>query len=93
MKGAAILSSFLWLLGGSNIVEAFGLQSRKATKPAFWNEVLVKAVAVPVLVASIVSSTEPAFADQGASSTSNAKITTGGASTLQSGRTIAITIE
>ena len=33
----------------------------------------------------------PAFADDGASNAANSKITTGGASTLQSGRTIAIT--
>lgn len=44
-----------------------------------------KLMVVPVVTASLVL---PAFADQGASSGANAKITTGGASTLQSGRTI-----
>lgn len=51
-----------------------------------------KAAAFPVILASLAF-VQPALADQdsGATSVSNAKITTGGASTLQSGRTIAIT--
>jgi uncharacterized protein YjbI with pentapeptide repeats len=49
-------------------------------------------LALSVGVAAILSFNQPAFAaDMGASLGSNAKITTGGASTLQSGRTIAIT--
>lgn len=44
-------------------------------------------------LAAALSLSSPAWAanDSGASSSANAKITTGGASTLQSGRTIAIT--
>merc|ERR1719437_374769 len=42
-------------------------------------------------LASTFFMAEPAFADGGAETGANAKITTGGASTLQSGRTIAIT--
>mmetsp|Transcript_28497 Transcript_28497/g.43087 ORF Transcript_28497/g.43087 Transcript_28497/m.43087 type:complete len:236 (-) Transcript_28497:29-736(-) len=51
-----------------------------------------KAAAFPVILASLAF-VQPALAaqDSGATSVSNAKITTGGASTLQSGRTIAIT--
>lgn len=43
-----------------------------------------------IFASSLQMQTQPAFAE-GASTASNAKITTGGASTLQSGRTIAIT--
>jgi hypothetical protein len=43
------------------------------------------------LVFGALSLGSPAFADDGASSGANAKITKGGASTLQSGRTISIT--
>ncbi|CAB9509765.1 thylakoid lumenal 15 kDa protein [Seminavis robusta] len=53
-----------------------------------------KAMVSALFVASLAFSSFPAFAasnDAGASLMSNAKITTGGASTLQSGRTIAIT--
>lgn len=42
-------------------------------------------------LATTLFAAEPAFADGGAETGANAKITTGGASTLQSGRTIAIT--
>mmetsp|Transcript_29135 Transcript_29135/g.42987 ORF Transcript_29135/g.42987 Transcript_29135/m.42987 type:complete len:240 (-) Transcript_29135:1385-2104(-) len=52
-----------------------------------------KAAAFPVILASLAF-LQPAFAvggEMGATDVSNAKITTGGASTLQSGRTIAIT--
>jgi len=51
------------------------------------------ASAAALLVASTLAFAEPAFAgaDAGATAAANAKITTGGASTLQSGRTIAIT--
>lgn len=49
-------------------------------------------VALSVGIAATLSFGEPALAsDGGATSVANAKITTGGASTLQSGRTIAIT--
>jgi uncharacterized protein YjbI with pentapeptide repeats len=48
--------------------------------------------AFSISVAATLALSTPAFAvDQGATSVANAKITTGGASTLQSGRTIAIT--
>lgn len=43
------------------------------------------------VAAALVTASPAAFADQGASSAANAKLTTGGASTLQSGRTISIT--
>jgi uncharacterized protein YjbI with pentapeptide repeats len=43
------------------------------------------------LIASSIFLSQAAFADGGATTGANAKITTGGASTLQSGRTIAIT--
>mmetsp|Transcript_15440 Transcript_15440/g.22017 ORF Transcript_15440/g.22017 Transcript_15440/m.22017 type:complete len:243 (+) Transcript_15440:41-769(+) len=44
------------------------------------------------LIASIgLSTVSPSLADDGATNAANSKITTGGASTLQSGRTIAIT--
>lgn len=60
-------------------------------RTAEWQSVLTVGAAA-FAVASALSFTEPAFAvDQGATSAGNAKITTGGASTLQSGRTIAIT--
>eukprot|EP00545_Synedropsis_sp_CCMP1620_P009851 CAMPEP_0119013418 /NCGR_PEP_ID=MMETSP1176-20130426/8441_1 /TAXON_ID=265551 /ORGANISM="Synedropsis recta cf, Strain CCMP1620" /LENGTH=191 /DNA_ID=CAMNT_0006966509 /DNA_START=172 /DNA_END=747 /DNA_ORIENTATION=- len=52
---------------------------------------VVKAVAVPLLMVSLAAPAAFAANDQGATSMANAKITTGGASTLQSGRTIAIT--
>ena len=50
-------------------------------------------VALSIGVAATLALSTPALAadDRGASSVANAKITTGGASTLQSGRTIAIT--
>ena len=52
----------------------------------------ITAVIAAIFIASSVTSLPPqAFADTGASTAANAKITTGGASTLQSGRTIAIT--
>ena len=56
-----------------------------------WQSFLT-AGAAAFAVASTLSLADPAFAaDQGATAAANAKITTGGASTLQSGRTIAIT--
>jgi hypothetical protein len=53
-------------------------------------ETVAKA-AMTALVFGALSLGSPAFADDGASSGANAKITKGGASTLQSGRTISIT--
>mmetsp|Transcript_9008 Transcript_9008/g.21933 ORF Transcript_9008/g.21933 Transcript_9008/m.21933 type:complete len:235 (+) Transcript_9008:144-848(+) len=59
--------------------------------PKDWQSFLTTGAAV-FAVASTLSLAEPALAvDQGATAAANAKITTGGASTLQSGRTIAIT--
>eukprot|EP00535_Pseudo-nitzschia_heimii_P000998 CAMPEP_0197187158 /NCGR_PEP_ID=MMETSP1423-20130617/15335_1 /TAXON_ID=476441 /ORGANISM="Pseudo-nitzschia heimii, Strain UNC1101" /LENGTH=249 /DNA_ID=CAMNT_0042638659 /DNA_START=163 /DNA_END=912 /DNA_ORIENTATION=+ len=49
------------------------------------------AAAAALAVASTLFLGQPAFADGGAEIGANSKITTGGASTLQSGRTIAIT--
>ena len=49
-------------------------------------------MAATALAIAALSFSLPAFAaDNGASNAANSKITTGGASTLQSGRTIAIT--
>lgn len=53
-------------------------------------EVLFSAVAVASILFTSPA-TSLAVGDEGASSAANSKITTGGASTLQSGRTIAIT--
>ena len=82
-------------VGGS--VSAFQV-SNTSVKPAFdFNEAtkIFQSVAVSAVVAASLSfnSPLPAWASgaDGASSSANAKITTGGASTLQSGRTIAIT--
>ena len=68
--------------------DAFG--SNPPQKASFFQKFAsqaVKAIAVPVLVVSLAGGPVSAD-DQGASSGANAKITTGGASTLQSGRTI-----
>ena len=61
-------------------------------KTSGWQSMAVVGAAAFAL-ASTLSLTEPAFAMDGGGATTaaNAKITTGGASTLQSGRTIAIT--
>ena len=65
-------------------------ECRKALEQA-----LGRAAVTAIVVTSLVSSgplvAHAASPDTGASSGANAKITTGGASTLQSGRTIAIT--
>ena len=72
-----------------------GFEVRKTTNKANFIDNAVKnlgQVALSFGVAAAVSISQPAWAgDLGASSGANAKITTGGASTLQSGRTIAIT--
>jgi hypothetical protein len=74
----------------NNIKKNFNVQ-KKIEKVG---KVAAAAVATFSLV-SALSLGQPALAadnsDRGASSSANAKITTGGASTLQSGRTIAIT--
>lgn len=54
----------------------------------------IAAVGTAMCLATVLSLAEPSFAvapEGGATAAANAKITTGGASTLQSGRTIAIT--
>lgn len=90
---AALIAPVLLFTGG---VSGFGvpvghktaqtsssLAPKKITRAA-------QSVALSFLVAAALSF--PAFADnRGASDSANAKITTGGASTLQTGRTIAIT--
>lgn len=59
---------------------------------SFGRGAAVVTAAAAFALASTLSLTEPVFAGEGGATTaSNAKITTGGASTLQSGRTIAIT--
>ena len=70
-----------------------GFDVRKATSST--NRAAIKDLgqfALSFGVAAAISIGQPVWAaDMGASSGANAKITTGGASTLQSGRTIAIT--
>lgn len=71
--------------------DSFGTPCRTKLKaPSFVDQIVsnaAKAITLPLLVVSLV--TGPVLAnDLGASSGANAKITTGGASTLQSGRTI-----
>ena len=70
------------------LTDAFGTNpSQKASFVQKLTSRAFKAMAVPVLVVSLAGG--PVLADDlGASSGANAKITTGGASTLQSGRTI-----
>ena len=57
----------------------------------FTDDVARNVVAAATLGLAVLASPLTASADSGAESAANAKITTGGASTLQSGRTIAIT--
>lgn len=75
-------------------VNGFGVDFPQS-KSSDLNEIAKKCgqVVLSIGVAAAISFSQPAWAvgDQGASSGANAKITTGGASTLQSGRTIAIT--
>lgn len=61
--------------------------------PAIWHRIGLTLSLATVLAFATTSPVLPAMAavDSGATSAANAKITTGGASTLQSGRTIAIT--
>jgi len=78
------------------LVSGFGVIVQEASFKTAVSEVTQKLgkIALSVGVAASLTLTPPAaFAadDRGASSVANAKITTGGASTLQSGRTIAIT--
>lgn len=71
-----------------NEVHAFGTT---ANKPSFVQQIAteaVKAMTVPLLLVSLAAGPAMAADDMGATSVANAKITTGGASTLQSGRTI-----
>jgi uncharacterized protein YjbI with pentapeptide repeats len=57
-----------------------------------WNELMSTAVLFGVIMTTVVASPLSAAAvDMGASAAANSKLTTGGASTLQSGRTISIT--
>ncbi len=70
------------------LTDAFGTNpSQKASFVQQLTSHAFKAISVPVLVVALANG--PVLADDlGASSGANAKITTGGASTLQSGRTI-----
>jgi len=76
------------LMLASSSVEGFGTTNK--VKPSFVQKMCsqaAKALAIPIVMASLAVS--PVLAnDLGASSAANAKITTGGASTLQTGRTI-----
>lgn len=67
-------------------------KKKDGVKPPFAANIPVAVVAAGILVASLSFAT-PAFAgdDSGAGSAENFKLKTGGASTLQSGRTISIT--
>lgn len=73
-------------------VDGFGVPAKQAKDPLVvtWTQEKI----VPVVTACVLGcllSISPVLADTGASSAANAKLTTGGASTLQSGRTISIT--
>jgi len=67
--------------------------TRTESQQSFGRMAVAGTFAAAFALASALSLAEPAFAatEGGATTASNAKITTGGASTLQSGRTIAIT--
>lgn len=57
-----------------------------------WKELMTTAALFGMIMTTVVVSPLPAMAvDMGASAAANSKLTTGGASTLQSGRTISIT--
>ena len=81
------------------LVQGFGVPKADLIRPTKiqnddWTHNVKKAghFALSVGMAVTLAFAQPVLAaDQGASSGANAKITTGGASTLQSGRTIAIT--
>jgi Pentapeptide repeats (8 copies) len=84
----------LLLLALSHVVSGFGVPNEGSDISRFVSEVKKCGTAVFSLgIAVSLALAPPAFAadDRGATSVANAKITTGGASTLQSGRTIAIT--
>lgn len=98
------IASLAWLLAVSNVA-GFGInpilrnQARASTQQSLFPssvETAVKdlarmALAAALVVTLAVPSVSFAVDDSGASSAANAKLTTGGASTLQSGRTISIT--
>lgn len=90
------LKSFLLLVAFSSIVSGFGV-SKQVTNlhfsPLISDANEASKMVLSIGLAILLASASPALAadDRGASSVANAKITTGGASTLQSGRTIAIT--
>jgi len=66
--------------------------SKFSTPKIDWQAFGEMTAVVGLVLVSTLSLTEPVFAVEGGATTSaNAKITTGGASTLQSGRTISIT--
>jgi Pentapeptide repeats (8 copies) len=78
----------------AHTVSGFGVSRHSADVHPVVSEVRKLAkVALSFGVVASLALAPPAFAvnDGGATSVANAKITTGGASTLQSGRTIAIT--
>jgi len=65
---------------------------KSSTPKSEWQAFGEMTAVVAFVLVSTLSLTEPVFAVEGGATTSaNAKITTGGASTLQSGRTISIT--
>lgn len=94
------LSSFVCLASLLGQVSAFlpsSIPRREASLTplhASSNQAATALISLTLLTAPILSAVPDiahAAVDQGASSFSNSKITTGGASTLQSGRTISIT--
>lgn len=93
MRGISVLAAIA--LSHPAYVQGFGVDISKPNEATWsWKTGLKNfgQVALSVGVAATLSFSQPAWAvDQGAETAANAKITTGGASTLQSGRTIAIT--
>jgi len=74
-------------------IKGFSLDNTKGKSPLKEGLKPMAQAFASLSVAAALSLSSPVWAasDSGASSSANAKITTGGASTLQSGRTIAIT--
>ena len=79
----------------SPFVTSLSATSSQSTESerSFGQMAAVTTISAALALASVLSLAEPSFAgtEGGATTAANAKITTGGASTLQSGRTIAIT--
>lgn len=98
---ASTVPTTAFFAGGPTPANGVGVDGRPAAAPPNRLQNAGEAICTAALAASLVLGVgfglppPPAFAEtsaeKGATSSANAKITTGGASTLQSGRTIAIT--